>query len=55
MIFNDGSILQGWWQDNKPNGKCRNILANGIVKEGMFINWEYTGPTKKKPELLFDK
>ena len=51
MIFNDGSILQGWWQDNKPHGKGRNILANCTVKEGLFIDWEFTGPVeKKKPE-----
>ncbi len=48
MIFNDGSILQGWWQDNKPHGKCRNILANGTIKEGMFVDWEFTGPLEKK-------
>ena len=47
MVFEDGSILQGWWKDGVPDGKCRNILANGIVKEGIFINWEYVGPTRE--------
>lgn len=44
MVFEDGSVLQGWWKDGVPDGKCRNILANGIVKEGIFENWEYIGP-----------
>ena len=51
MIFNDGSILQGWWQDNKPHGKARNILANCTVKEGLFIDWEFTGPVEKKKRI----
>ena len=41
MIFDDGSFLQGWWLDNKPDGKCRNVLADGTVTEGIFKDWEF--------------
>jgi len=43
MVFDDGSFLQGWWLDNKPDGKCRNVLADGSVTEGMFKDWMFQG------------
>ena len=43
MVFEDGSFLQGWWLDNKPDGKCRNVLADGTVTEGMFKDWVFQG------------
>jgi len=32
----DGSMYEGWWKDNKQNGKGRLIHANGDVYDGMW-------------------
>ena len=29
QIWPDGSLYEGWWKDDKKNGKCRLIHADG--------------------------
>ena len=34
FILSDGSIYEGWFHDNKANGKGRIVNSNGDVYEG---------------------
>ena len=34
QIWPDGSMYEGWWKDNKANGKGRLIHADGDVYDG---------------------
>ena len=34
QIWPDGSMYEGWWQDNKANGRGRLIHADGDVYDG---------------------
>ena len=36
QVFPDGSMYEGYWVNNKANGKGRLIHANGDVYEGQF-------------------
>ena len=38
MIWPDGSIYEGWWHDDKANGRGRLISADGDVYVGMWID-----------------
>ena len=37
-IWNDGSMYEGWWMDNKANGKGRLIHADGDHYIGDWLN-----------------
>ena len=37
LILKDGSMYEGWWRDNKANGKGRLIHADGDIYDG---NWK---------------
>lgn len=43
MIKADGSVYEGWWSNDKKNGKGRLILANGNVYTGEFLDDKFNG------------
>ena len=38
QIWPDGSLYEGYWEDNKANGKGRLIHADGDVYEGDWLD-----------------
>ena len=38
QIWPDGSMYEGWWQDNKANGRGRLIHADGDVYDGEWLD-----------------
>ena len=36
QIWPDGSMYEGWWRDNKANGKGRLIHADGDIYDGYW-------------------
>jgi hypothetical protein len=38
MIWPDGSLYEGYWEENKANGYGRMIHADGDVYEGDWLN-----------------
>jgi hypothetical protein len=36
QIWPDGSMYEGWWVDNKANGKGRLIHADGDIYDGSW-------------------
>ena len=43
MTWTDGSLYEGYWQNNMRNGEGRYIQAKGNVYEGSWLNDKHHG------------
>lgn len=39
----DGSVYEGWWKNDKPNGNGRLVQANGDVYLGNWVDGKANG------------
>ena len=37
----DGGFYIGMFKDNMPNGKGKNVYANGVIEEGLFKDGKF--------------
>lgn len=46
MTWPDGSVYEGYWKDNKPDGKGRMVSSKGDIYDGQWLNGMASGQGK---------